>query len=213
VNVEDRDKLWDQGHSVLNSGDEDLAIALFSRLVDTGDWRGAYMLGWIAESKGKRDQKNYVAAAHWYTRALSLEDSSPPHLALARYYYYGLGGYYDYKQAFEHLQKCHPERDPIVQMMMAELLYLGLGVSRDVKTARELFTTSATAGYPAAFLGLMSLAKAKKEYGQVILYFLRALFTAIKLVIKNKNDPLLTGIGGKRGTLRRNWVGETPTDK
>jgi hypothetical protein len=162
------------------------------------------MVGWIFEQKGKEERENYIVAAHWYSRALSISECSPPHRALAPYYYFGLGGYYNYRLAFEHLQKS--EQDPVVKMMTAELLSRGLGVAENKKEARNLFRSAASSGYPAALMGLMLLEKSERNYIPALVYFIRGLYAAIKLVVKNKNDPLLTGIGGKRGTIRRDWV-------
>jgi TPR repeat protein len=91
--------------------------------------------------------------------------------------------------------------------MMAELLFLGFGVPKDVDTARKLYCSAVEAGYPAALVGLSRIEKEAKRYRRAILYYFRALFQAAKLVVKNKDHPLLAGIGGKYHTFRRDWIG------
>lgn len=92
--------------------------------------------------------------------------------------------------------------------MMAELLCHGMGVKQDKENSKRLFQEAANSGYVAAFLGLISTSKLEKKHVGAIFYFFRALFAVVKLTIKDKNDPRLMGIGGQRGTLRRDWVNE-----
>ena len=200
------EELWSRGHEFLESGSSDDAKKAFLALFDKGDWRGAYMLGWLSEKNGRTANNEYIEAARWYDRALSLSECAPPHEALGRYYYFGLGGYYDYRAAFEHLQRS--DQNAVVKIMTAELLAHGLGVHQDVERAKVLYRDAGKSGYPAAWLGLMSLEKSNGNYFQVAVYFVRSLVSIIRLILKDRGDPRLTGIGGSRGTLRRNWVGK-----
>jgi len=209
VNEEEKENLWNQVLLALDSNDEDRVISLSEKLSDAGDWRGASTLGYFFEVKarrvsieiGRQNQKYFIEAAHWYTRALSQGGQYAPHYGLAAYYYYGLGGKYDFKLAYEHLKHCI-EQVPVAQIMMAELLFLGLGVPKDVDAARKLFSSAAEVGYPAALIGLSRIEKAEKHFIRSIFYYLRALRTAVKLVIENKDHPLLAGTGGRRRTFR-----------
>ncbi len=231
MNEEEKENLWNQVLLALDSGDEDHVISLSTKLSDAGDWRGSNTLGYVFEVKARRvseetrrqgrenfiDRENFIAAAHWYTRALSQGGQYAPHNGLATYYYYGLGGNYDFKLAYEHLKYCIEHASDIQtqnaaiqnvaqnQIKMAELLFLGLGVPKDVDAARKLFSSAAEVGYPAALIGLSRIEKAEKHFIRSIIYYFRALRTAVKLVIENKDHPLLAGTGGKRRTFRLDW--------
>lgn len=231
MNEEEKENLWSQVLLALDSGDEDRVIALSRELSDAGDWRGSNALGYIFEKKARRasvetrrqgrenfvDRENFIAAAHWYNRALSQGGQYSPHNGLATYYYYGLGGKYDFKLAYEHLKYCIEHASTAQtegaaiqnvaenQIKMAELLFLGLGTPKDVNAARKLFSSAAKVGYPAALIGLSRIEKAEKHFVRSIFYYFRALRTAIKLVFENKDHPLLAGTGGRRQTFRRDW--------
>lgn len=219
--------LWNQILVAQETGDESRVISLSKTLSDAGDWRGSYTLGYVHEVKatrvsmqtGKTDRADFIAAAHCYNRAISQGGEYAPHNGLATYYYYGLGGKYDFKLAFEHLTYCiehapafhiwsdaSRENVTMNQIMMAELLLLGLGVSKDVNAARKLFLVAAQVGYPAAVIGLSRIEKIEKHYLRAIYYYLRALRMAIKLVRENRDHPLLVGMGGRHRTFRRDWL-------
>lgn len=210
---DNNEDVWDQAHVAINAGDKARAIALFTKLSDLGDWRGSFMIGSIFDDQGKDERSNFDTAAHWYSRAVLQGDNYLPHYGLARYYYYGLGGKYDFKLASEHLKIC-VERVPDnqrqdaaeIQIMMAELLLLGFGTHKDISTARRLFSAAALVGYPAAVMGLSRIERAKKHYFKALLYFFRTMHMALKLVIENKDHPLLAGIGGRHRVFRRDWL-------
>lgn len=208
MNEEEKKNIWNQVLLALDSNDEDRVISLSKMLSDAGDWRGSSTLGYVFEVKARRvseiegqDRENFIEAAHWYTRAISQGGQYAPHYGLAAYYYYGLGGKYDFKLAYEHLKDCI-EQIPVAQIMMAELLFLGLGTHKDVTAARKLFSSAAQIGYPAAVIGLSRIEKIEKHYLKAIYYYFRALHLAIKLVIENKDHPLLAGTGRRRRTFR-----------
>lgn len=213
-------KQWNKAYAIYKTGDEDRAIALFTELADRNDWTGSYMLGCIFQERGRQNQRrgepyrpSYLLAARWYRQALSQEEQCSPHYGLARHYYYGLGGIFDYKQAFEHLQKSCLEDSPLAQVMMAELLWCGLGAPKDINAARVLFTSAVNAGYPAGLVGLRRMAILERKFIQATVYYFRSLFMAIKLVIKNKNHPQLVGIGGKWGDFRLKKMASTKQGK
>lgn len=234
LNEEEKENLWNQVLNALDSNDEDRVISLSEKLSDAGDWRGSNTLGYVFEVKARRvseearrqgrenfiDRESFISAAHWYTRALSQGGRYAPHRGLATYYYYGLGGKYDFKVAYEHLKYCIEHVSTVTQspalvqnfataqIMMAELLFLGLGAPKDVNTARKLFSSAAEAGYPAALIGLSRIEKAEKRFIRSILYLFRAVRMAVKLIIENKDHPLLAGTGGKRHTFQRWWKEE-----
>lgn len=228
MNEEEKENLWKQVLLALDAGDEDHVISLAMKLSNAGDWRGSNALGYLFEVKarrissetGRQDRENFIAAAHWYTRALSQGGQYAPHNGLATYYYYGLGGKYDFKLAYEHLKYCVENasstqtEDSAIQnvaqnkIKMAELLFFGLGVPKDVNAARKLFSSAAEVGYPAAYIGLSRIEKAQRHYIRAIFYYFRALRIAIKLVIEDKNHPLLAGTGRRRGTFRLDWHGK-----
>lgn len=224
MNDEVKENIWDQILLALDVGDEDRVILLSKQLSDAGDCRGADTLGYIFQKRAKRisvesaelNRENYITAAHWYSRALSQGGGYASHYGLATYYFYGLGDKYDFKLAYEHLKYCieyvfadKTQRAALInnvaesQIMMAELLFLGPGTPKDIDAARKLFLEAAQVGYPAAVLGLSRIEMAEKNYIQATFYFFRALRMAIKLVIENKNHPLLSGIGGKWQNFRR----------
>ena len=226
MNEEEKENLWNQVLLALDSNDEGRVISLSTKLSDAGDWRGSNTLGYVFEVKAMKvsvemegvDREDFIVAAHWYTRALSQGGQYAPHNALATYYYFGLGGEYDFKLAYEHLKYCiehvfttQIQSAALIQnvaqnkMHMAELLFLGLGTAKDVDTARKLFSSAAEVGYPAALIGLSRIEKSEKHFIRSIFYYFRALRTAIKLVIENKDHPLLAGTGGKRRTFRRDF--------
>lgn len=221
------ENLWNQILVAQEMGDENRVISLSKMLSDAGDWRGSYTLGYAHEVKatrvsmetGKTDRADYIAAAHCYNRAISQGGEYAPHNGLATYYYYGLGGNYNFKLAFEHLTYCiehapnfhirsDASRDNVTmnQIMLAELFLLGLGVPKDVNAARKLFSSAAQVGYPAAVIGLSRIEKTEKHYLRAIYYYLRALQMSIKLVRENRDHPMLAGMGGRRRTFRRDLL-------
>lgn len=204
-------KKWGNANAAWKIGDEERAITLFTELADGGDWGSSYMLGYVFYEKGRKNQKSgkpfrpdYLLAARWYRQSLLLEEQCLPHFGLARHYYYGLGGKYDYKQAFEHLEKSCLEDTPLAQIMMAELLWCGLGVQKDVHAARELFNSAVNAGYPAGLQGLKRIAISERKFTQAVLYFFRGISMGIKLILKDSSHPQLAAAGGKWGDFRLN---------
>lgn len=230
MNDEEHENLWDKILLALDTGDEDCVISLSKQLSDTGDYRGSDTLGYVFENRARRtsfesgdiNRENYITAAYWYSRALSQGGEYASHYGLATFYFYGRGDNYDFQLAYEHLRYCieyvFPEqvqRAAVInivaqtQIMMAELLFLGLGTAKDVNAAMKLFSEAAQIGYPAAVFGLSRIEIADKNYFQATLYFFRALRMAIKLVIENKDHPLLSGIGGKYRHFRRDRLRDT----
>lgn len=200
-----KEDLWERGRCALRADDEESAVELFTQLSNAGDWRGSYMVGYIFDAKGGQDKKHFIAAAHWYTRALSQADHHLPHYGLARYYYYGLGGAYDFASAYRHLQRCIDHK-PIARLMMAELAFLGRGTPQDLGKAKELFLTAAKSGYPVAVLGLARVAKAEGRRLQTIIYAIRSMLMAIKLLSVDRNHSLLIGMGRRHGSFSRDRV-------
>ena len=230
MNNEERDDLWHQIQVALDFGDENRVISLSKQLSDAGDCRGSDTLGYVFLEKAKRisiasgdiDREDYVTAAYWYSRALSQGGGYESHNGLATYYFYGLGDKYDFKLAHEHLKYCieyvfidQTQRAPVIrniarnQIMMAELLFLGLGTPKDINAARKLFSEAAQVGYPAAVRGLSRIEMADRHYIQATRLFFRAFRMAIKLGIENKDHPLLSGIGGKWQNFRRDRLRDT----
>ena len=230
MNEEEKTSLWHQIQLSLDSGDENRVISLSKQLSDAGDCRGSDTLGYVFLEKAKRisiasediDREDYITAAYWYSRALSQGGGYASHYSLATYYFYGLGDKYDFQLAYEHLKYCieyvFPEQVQIAavinnvaqtQIMMAELLFLGLGTPKDINAARKLFSEAAQVGYPAAVRGLSRIEMADRHYIQATRLFFRAFRMAIKLAIENKDHPLLSGIGGKWQNFRRDRLRDT----
>lgn len=192
---------WQEARAFLRAGDETRAIALFRQLAEGGDWRASASLGYIFEGRGPKDRAHYIEAAHWYNNALSKEDRPELHLALARYYYYGLNGERDLKLAYEHLSRSRPELNPEAALMLAELLYLGLGAAPDIHRAKQLLLSAISAGYPYGMLRMARVARGEGRHLTFLLLLLRGLITAIRLSWKNDSDPRLIGMAGRHGRL------------
>ncbi len=224
MNDESNENIWNKILIALDAGDEDRVISLSKQLSDAGDYRGSDTLGYVFQKRAKQisvesgepNRENYITAAHWYSRALSQGGGYASHYGLAIYYFYGMGDKYDFKLAYEHLKYCinyvfsnKTQRAAVItnvaesQIMMAELLFFGLGTPKDIDASKRLFLEAAQVGYPAAVLGLSRIEMAEKNYIRATFYFSRALRMAIKLVIENKNHPQLSGIGGKWQNFRR----------
>jgi TPR repeat protein len=201
---DDEGKLWKEGKAALDRGNDDRAIELFRILAERGDWRASVSLGYIFEARGKRDSSNYIVAAHWYSRSLSQEERPEGHLALARYQYFGLGGNRDFTGAFEHLLQVPLDRDPQVALMLGELYFLGLGVPRDLRKARAMFTWLAEAGLPIGFLNIFRLETAEGHLLRRWVAYFRGLWLGVRIVAKhgNRDHPLLVGLGRKGGNFR-----------
>ena len=205
LNPEDERKLWDEGQAALNAGNDARAIELFKILAEAGDWRASVSLGYIFEARGNAESSNYVVAAHWYSRSLSQEERPENHLAVARYYFFGLGGNRDFLRTFEHLLQVPLEHDPQVALMLGELYFFGFGVARDLAKARQMFSWLAESGFPAGFMNLFRLEKARGSTFRSWVQFLRGMLLAIKIVGRNEGNrdhPLLIGLGRKGGNFR-----------
>lgn len=224
--------IWLRLCRALDANDEALFAALATQLSESGDARGSYALGFACEVRAKRaslsardgagagaiDRNGFIEAAHWYTRAISQGGGYQPHSGLASYYYYGLGGKYDFKLAYRHLKSALGAASAIQgssearldiaknQIMLAELHLLGLGAPRDLEAARTLFSAAAKTGYPAALLGMSRVERAQGHILRSLFSYLSGLYTAIKLFRQSKSHPLLAGIGGKWQTFRRDWL-------
>ncbi len=221
------DSQWDEVLRAQEAGDEDRVMQLSRSLSDAGDWRGSYMLGYVHDAKaerasvrsGAKDTQNFIAAAHWHTRALAQHEQYLSHDRLAAYYYYGLGGQYDFASAYRHLKYCVEDegfarnRDAkalrsvvLNRIKLAELLFLGLGAPKDAHAARKLFAEAAQAGYVAAVMGLSRMEKAEKHYLAALYYYLRAWRIAVRLRKEDPNHRLLAGMGGPYRAIRRGWL-------
>ncbi|HEY6094092.1 MAG TPA: hypothetical protein VIU93_03985 [Gallionellaceae bacterium] len=226
MNNEERENCWNQLLIAQSLGDECGVLRFAEHLSDSGDWRGSYSLGYVHEvratnastSSGRVDTENFVIAAQYYERAITQGGQFAPHNALAKIYYYGLGGWYDFRLAYKHLACCieyassQTLSDDLLsavthnQVMIAELLFLGLGVNKDMRAAERLFASVAKEGMPVAYIGLSRIARAEKHYFQALVNYFQALRLVRRLVSENREHPLLAGVGGKRGTFRRDWI-------
>ncbi len=218
------EKIREQIVQAEKSGDEERVIHLSRQLSDSGSWYGSYKLGYTHEDRAMRvskhtgvlDRQGFITAAHWYTRALSQEENYWPHDRLAAYYYFGLNGERDFKLAYEHLRYCIEHAEFVAQeqsaeanhnlavnkMMLAELLSLGLGAPKDINFAKELFSSVARLGYPAAMLGLSDIAKAEKRHWLRFYYLFRAAYRLVRLRKEDRNNHLLEGTGSPHSIIR-----------
>ena len=194
-------EIWKQAKAALKAGKEEHAIAMLRELANRGDWRASTSLGYIFESKGAKSPAFYAQAVHWYSEAVAKWDRPEPHLGLARYYYFGLGGHHDFQRVYEHLSVVPSEEYIEAALMMAELLFLGVGVKRDIARASQLFSLAAKHGYPLGLLGLGRVAKAQGDHWKSVLYSVRAFLASARLIWKNDNDVRLLGVGRRRGRL------------
>jgi len=197
---------WKEIKVALDSQNDERAIWLLTRMAENGDWRATTSLGYLYEAMGKRDPANYIRAAHWYSRALAQNDVPAPHLALARYYFFGLGGDCDFERAVGHLLDVSYVENPQAALMMAELYLVGGGVRKDLSRAKDLFSRLASSGYPAGFLGLRRVETAQGNVLRALVAHFRGLLLLIRIVARDKTDPHLIGTGGSHGNFRRDVV-------
>jgi TPR repeat protein len=197
---------WEKVTAAIDGGKTDEAISWLKQLANGGDWRAAWALGAVLESKGTQDSRYYIEAAHWYTNALAKEDRPEPNLGLARYYYHGLGGYRDFRLAYEHSKRAQPASNYEAVLMMAEILLHGAGASRDLEAAEKLFRNAADAGYPFGLVGLAKIQKARSRWFSSAWYAARAIVSAAKLTIRDANSARLLGLGKKHGRLALDGV-------
>jgi len=224
----DNDSLWEEILSFHNSGNDKKTIELSENLSHFGDWRGSYMLGYIYEDIAKKfsekmpeeiDRIGFKRAAKWYKKSIDQGAGCSAHTALASYYYYGLGGQYDFQQAYRYLKYCIDDVDlNIVQcnktkinilqtyIMLGELLFMGYGVKQDISQAKKYLLLAADAGFPAAYLGLSRIEKAGNYYIKSYLYYIVGYSKAIKLSLDKDNQQMLSGIGGKFRVFRRDGI-------
>lgn len=203
---ETAEKLWTEAKAALNAGNHERSIELFKVLAEDGDWRASTSLGYIYEARGKADSSAYIIAAHWYSRALSQEEQPEAHLALGRYYYFGLGGERDFRRAFEHLRQVPLDKDPQVALMLGELYLLGLGVPKDLGKARQMFTSLAQSGVPVGFRNLFRLEKLEGHRFRSWLAFFRGLLAGVKMAVKDRDDPRLVGLRRNGGNFRLDGI-------
>lgn len=194
-----KDDVLAQSQFALKTGKEDVALDLLAPLAEAGDWRASASIGFIHESRGKFDRKNYVVAAHWYSRALSQGGTSEPNARLAYYHYFGLGGTYDFRRAFDHLLRVDLKDDPEATLMMAELRANGLGTPVDLESARRLFQQLATLNYPIGHIGLARIAKQQHHWKAWFTHGLRGILLGINIIVKDKRDVRLLGLGKNQG--------------
>lgn len=185
---------WRRAKAALNSGHDEKAIELLKELAAEGDWRASTSLGFIFESKGARDPKLYVVAAHWYSNALAKEHRPEPCLGLARYYYYGLGGEQDYRKALTYLERSSPKEKPEAALLLATLLHLGVAdIPKDILRAKEYYNIACQAGFPLAMVHLSRIEFSKGKWYRAICLGARALLSLVNLLRKNVRDARLTG--------------------
>jgi len=185
---------WKEASQALKFGERDRAIALFKQLAELGDWRAAAALGFIFESQGPEDRNCYVHAAHWYSNALAKEERPEPHLGLARYYCYGLGGRKDYLKALEHLENASAQRNPEAALMLATLLAAGVDhIPPDIPRAKQYYEIARNAGYPLAMSRLSKIAFSEGRWITGIRLGIQGFILLVKLRLKDGNDPKLIG--------------------
>lgn len=192
----------------LRSGQKERALRLFHQAAEEGDPRAAAALGFIYESMGATHAESYTQAAHWYQRALQHQEDENVRLGMARHFYFGLGGKRDLQRAHGHLMHVAPDRNIEAALMLAELELLGAGCTRDIKTARDLFSLAAKRGFPLGTFGLARVAKREGRHLIAAILALRYLVASIWLILRDQTDPRLLGIGRGRGRLiLEGWTG------
>ena len=207
--------IWNEANQLLKQGKDDLAIKLFTNISNSGDWSGSYMLGYIYQERGmKQDsQSDICIATHkkslkWFERSLTQHEQYLASYGIAKYYYYGLGGEINHKKALDYLLKSISSESfdenqvPLAYAMMGELLWHGKGCAKDLMKSKEFFYKAVSLEYPAGYVGLMRVAVYENKYLSVFALYIKGIILSLKLYFSDSNHPQLAGIGRKWGNVR-----------
>lgn len=194
--MQDRiDQLLNSASEALREGNEDSAIHILSQVVDAGDSRGAECLGYLFEAKGKVNSKFYEDSYNWYVKSIETGEFPSAHKGLGRHYYFGYAGKKNWTRSEEHLLKAHPESDPQVSLMLAEIKLDNGRSPAELEEAYQLFRFAAASGYPAGRLGIARVARARNQFLLYVTSKWAAAVSSIWLALRNRHDPRLFGIG------------------
>jgi len=104
-------------------------------------------LGYIYERGGQGVNRDFVAARHWFERALVEANSVEAALALGRYYYFGLGVCVDFRKAYLYYSKLEGDQHPVALYRLGIMSEKGKGTLQDVARARNLYQRAAKKGH------------------------------------------------------------------
>lgn len=198
------DIAWSHAEEAIKSGEKERGLALLKKLSDKGVWQASTYIGrLLEEGESFKDQSVYIEAAHWFSRALSQCENADTHLDMGRYYYFGLAGKHDFDRAFRHLSQTDPDQNATAALMLGELYFCGLGTQKDWDKAKQLFASAARMEYPAAMVGTARILRAERRFFKAYATLIKAIQLTARIAWKDKHDDRLRGIGGKRGTYRR----------
>lgn len=146
-------------------------------------------IGCIYEDGDKTVTQDYVKAFFYYQKSVDEAGYLEGILAIAKFYYYGLGVEKDYEAAYGWYSLAAEETDnAIAQMMLGRMHHRGLGVGIDYKKAEEYYNHSIEKGnvYAMGYLGRLKENQGQKLKGFLMRY--KAGFLGAYLAWKNKSD-------------------------
>lgn len=129
--------------------DYDKALYWYRKSADQHDWNGQAQLGWMYYN-GTGVAQDYAAARTWWETA-SPEFTPDATLGMGHLYEQGVGGLpQDNTQAVTYYTKAMKLGSPGGMTRLAEMLYDGRGIQKDVAQSRALLEQAAHTNYPAA---------------------------------------------------------------
>lgn len=127
----------------LAAGDYARAREKYEAIATLGSKEALLALGCIYERGGNGVEKDYDAARYWFERSWFEGKAIHAALALAKFYYLGLGVPVDFERAFSYLASLEHSNNAVALLRLGTMYELGRGVQKDLGHARSLYRRSA----------------------------------------------------------------------
>ena len=194
MNVNEPASVSERLRSAKNSlAREDYATARdqYEILAGLGSKEALLALGYIYERGGNGVTKDYSAARYWLERSWSEGRAVKAALALAKFYYLGLGVAIDFDKSFSYLTVLENSNDEVALYRLGVMFELGKGTAKDFDHARVLYRRSFLLGniYARKQLGVLEVKRGNVVMGLAL--WISAFLQGVSLGLTKRYDRRL----------------------
>ncbi len=191
ANYNSVDDAVEAGETYFQAGDM-LGAFLATRQLSELKYVPSYaVMGWFYETGNQIEGVQLEAAYQWYEKAALEGNSAQANLALGRFYLNGMVVQKDVTKGLLFLELAYSLADVNAGILLGYHYVHGVGVAVNLDKAEEYLVPASIYGYPVATALRAKIAfKRGRRYEGTRLY-LKSLFSAVRLQLKNPNSGKL----------------------
>lgn len=181
--------------NAFDSGDDSKELHNeFLDLINKGSKEANYYIGCMYEDGTNGVQKKLEHAFFYYKQSVDGFGYLEGYLALARFYYHGIGIPQDYAQAFKYYSHVVEKKEhPVACVMLGRMHQYGTGPGKDMKAARAWYLRAIAQGNVYGMLNLAMLEAEEGNFLKSVGLRIRAGLNAFWIARRNPHDARLRG--------------------